>query len=66
MLLERSRVTSRKLTILFFDDISILKPKSLKAIIIFFCILELFGPLLFGIYIIPSSRYIDRRSISRR
>ena len=57
MLLERSRVTSRKLTILLFDDISILKPKSLKALIIFFCILELFGPLLFGIYIIPSSRY---------
>ena len=49
MLLERSRVTSRKLIILLFDDITILKPKSFKALIIFFSILELFGPLLFVI-----------------
>ena len=54
MLFERSRVTSRKLTILLFDETSILNLKNLKALIIFFCMLELFGPLLFGIYINPS------------
>ena len=38
------------MTILIFDEISILNPQNLKALIILFCMLELRGPLLFGIY----------------
>ena len=56
-LFERSRVTFRKLTILLLDETSILNPKNLKALIIFFCMLELIGSLLFGTYIKPSSWY---------
>ena len=52
MLFERLRVKSRKLTILLFDETSLLNPKNLNDLIIFFCVRELFGPLLFGIYII--------------
>ena len=37
-------VTSRKSTIFKFEAIWILKPSNLKALIIFFCILEVFGP----------------------
>ena len=47
--LFKFNVTSRKSTIFKFEAIWILNPSSLKALIIFFCILEVFGPLLSGI-----------------
>ena len=40
---ERLSVTSRKLAVLILE-LSILNPKNLKALIIFFCILEYFRP----------------------
>ena len=40
---------------LLFDETSILNPKNLKALIIFFCMLEAILPLLFEIYINPSN-----------
>ena len=46
--LFKFNVTSRKSTIFKFEAIWILKPSNLKALIIFFCILEVFGPLLSG------------------
>ena len=46
--LFKFNVTSRKSTIFKFGAIWILKPSNLKALIIFFCILEVFGPLLSG------------------
>ena len=41
-------VTSRKSTVFKFEASWIFKPSNLKALIIFFCILEVFGPLLSG------------------
>lgn len=55
MLLERLEVTYKKLTILRLDEISILKPKNLKSLIIFFCIVDDRGLLLFGMQISLSS-----------
>ena len=57
MLSERFSVTSRKFAFLIFDEISILNPKILNALIIFFCMRELLGPSLLGIYINPLSWY---------
>ena len=51
------RVTSRKLVILILEEISVLNPKNLKALIIFFCILEHLEPSLLGMYKIPSLWY---------
>ena len=42
------RVTSRKFAILILDETSILNPKNVNALIIFFCMHELFGPSLLG------------------
>ena len=47
--LFKFNVTSRKSTIFKFEAIWILNPSSLKALIIFFCILTVLGPLLSGI-----------------
>ena len=53
VLLVKLKVMSRKLTILRFNDISILNPCNLKVLIIFLCILEVWGPLRFGIKMRP-------------
>ena len=49
---------SKKLTIFNLELISIFNPIYLKALMIFFCILDVRGPLLLGIEIFPSSLYI--------
>ena len=49
-------VILRKSIIFKFETISIRKPSNLNVLIIFFCILEVLGPLLFGVKIIPSPR----------
>ena len=46
--LFKFNVTSRKSTLFKFEAILILKPSYLKALIMFFCRLEVFGPLLSG------------------
>ena len=55
VLLFKSNVTSRKLTIFKFKAISIVSPSNLNALIMFLLILEVLGPFLPGMKMIPFS-----------
>ena len=55
MLLSKSSVISRKLTIFKFEAISVLISSSLNVLIIFLWILKVLRPLLSGMKMIPSS-----------
>ena len=57
ILLVKLNVMSRKLMILRLDDTSISNPSNLKVLIIFWCIIEVLGLLLFGMKMKPPSLY---------
>ena len=53
--LKELNVAFKKLTIFKLEEISILNPSDLNALIIFFCSLDVLRPLQFGMKINPSS-----------